>query len=273
MPLTDSYPRAIAAAMRAVQLDDSLAEAHRALAFGDFYGAGDYVESEKQFLRAIQLDPKDPVTRRWYANAFAVPGRFEESLRQFDKSQELDPASHSTLSDKGIVLFDAGRKDEGIALLRDVERTNPEFYSPHVYLMQISFELHDYRTFLEEGQKAAEVRNDPVLKDIMASARDGYAKSGVSGLLKNFYTKQREYWAEGKYLSGMLAKTCVAMGRREEALRFLEIAYYRHESDALWCLSDPDLRSLKDEPRYKELLKKIHFPQAPVDARAATDPR
>jgi tetratricopeptide (TPR) repeat protein len=139
----------------------------------------------------------EPVTRRWYANAFALPGRYEESLQQFDKSQELDPASQSTLSDKGIILFNSGRREEGIALLKDVERTDPEFYSPHFYLTIIGFELHDFRTFLDEGRKAAEVRNDAVLKDIMASAQAGYARSGESGLLKNLYTKQEEYYAMG----------------------------------------------------------------------------
>ncbi|MGD0631085.1 MAG: tetratricopeptide repeat protein [Terracidiphilus sp.] len=266
LPLTDSYPRAIAAARRAVQLDDSLAEAHRALAFADFYGAGDYVESEKEFLRAIELNPKDPVTRRWYANAFAVSGRYEESLEQFDKAQELDPASHSTLSDKGIVLFDSGRREEGIALLKSVERTDPQFYSPHFYLAIISFELHDFRTFLDEGQKAAEVRNDAVLKDIMASARAGYTRSGESGLLQNLYTKQEEYYAMGKYSPGMLAKTCVALGKRQEALDLLDAAFSRHEADALWSLVEPDLLTLKDEPRYKALVKKINFPQAPRGA-------
>jgi tetratricopeptide (TPR) repeat protein len=266
LPLTDSYPRAIAAARRAVQLDDSLAEAHRALAFADFYGAGDYVESEKEFLRAIELNPKDPVTRRWYANAFAVPGRYEESLEQFDKSQELDPSSHSTLSDKGIVLFDAGRREEGIALLKNVERTDPQFFSSHFYLAVISFDLHDYRTFLDEGQKAAETRNDPVLKDIIASARAGYAKSGQSGLLQNLYAKQEQYYAMGKYSPGMLAKTCVALGKRQEALDLLYAAFSRHQADALWCLAEPDLLTLKDEPRYKALVKKINFPQAPGGA-------
>jgi tetratricopeptide (TPR) repeat protein len=274
LPLTDSYPRAIAAARRAVELDDSLAEAHRALAFSEFYGAGDWRESEKEFRRAIQLDPKDPVTRRWYANAFAVPGRYEESLEQFDKARELDPSSHSTLSDMGIILFNAGKTEEGIALLKDVERTNPEFFSPHAYLMEIGFERHDFRTFLDEGQKAAEVRNDPVLRDIIASARVEYERGGKSGLVKELYAKQKEYYAMGKYPPGLLAMTCVAMGKRQEALHLLEVAYSRHEADALWCLTDPELRTLKDEPRYKELVRKINFP-GPTDglpgASAATE--
>jgi tetratricopeptide (TPR) repeat protein len=268
LPLADSYPRAIAAARRALALDDSLAEAHRALAFSEFYGLGDWRESEKEFVRAIQLDPEDPITRRWYAEAFDQPGRYEEAQEQFDKAQELDPTSHSTLSDKGIGLYDSGRRAEGIALLRNVERTNPEFFSPHLYLMEISFDSHDFRTFLDEGQKAAETRNDPVQGDVIASARKGYAGAGDKGFLKSLYTKQKEYYDIGKYSPGMFAMTCVALGKRQEALDVLEAAYARHQPDALWVLAEPTLTILKDEPRYKALVKKINFPPPRSDDRS-----
>jgi tetratricopeptide (TPR) repeat protein len=272
LPLADSNPRAIAAAKRALALDDSLAEAHRALAFSEFYGLGDWRASESEFLRAIQLDPKDPVTRRWYAEAFGQPGRYEEALEQFDKAQELDPSSHSTLSDKGIALYDSGRREEGIALLEDVERTNPEFFSPHLYLMLISFDSHDFRTFLDEGQKAAETRNDPVQKDVIASARNGYIIGGQSGLLKSLYTKQKGYYEIGKYSPAMFAMTCVALGKRQEALDVLEAAYTRHQPDALWTMAEPTLATLKDEPRYQALVKKIDFPATPRLAPTSSVP-
>jgi tetratricopeptide (TPR) repeat protein len=263
LPLTESYPRAIAAAKRAVQLDDSLAEAHRALAFAYFYGAGNWRDSETEFRRAIQLDPRDPVTRRWYATAFALPGRFKESLEQFDKARELDPTSHSTLSDEGITLFNSGKRDEGISLLKDVERTNPEFFSPHNYLMDIALIQRDYLTFLDEGQKAAEVRNDPVLKDIIAATRAAYTKGGEKALYRALYVKQEHYFALGQLAPGWLAKTCVALGKRQEALHLFEVSYTRHEADTLWWLTEPDLRALKDEPKYKELERKINFPTTP----------
>jgi tetratricopeptide (TPR) repeat protein len=260
MEESDAYPRAIAAARKAVELDDSLAEAHRALAFSEFYGNWDFVNAEKEFRRSIQLNPNDPVARRWYANAFAAPGRFQESLEQIDKAQELDPTSHSTLSDKGIMLFQAGKKDEGIALLKEVERTDPEFLSPHVYLMYLGFELRDYPAYLEEGEKAAEITNDPILKDMIASARAGYARDGERGLLKNLYVKQKQYYVAGKLWGTILAKTCVMMGRKQEALQLLEEGYAHRDSHVLFCLTHLDLLTLKDEPRYKALVKKINFP-------------
>jgi tetratricopeptide (TPR) repeat protein len=262
MPDNEAYSRAVVAAKRAVELDDSLAEAHRALAYSEMYGSWDFVDAEKEFRRAIELDPKNPEARRWYANAFAVQGRFPESLAQIDKAQELDPGSHATMADKGWMLYNAGRTDEAIATLKEVERSVPEFRSPHVYLMMIDLDLGDYPAYLAEGRKTADSMNDPVLKDIIASAQKGYARDGGRGLLHDLYAKQKEYYATGKVPGTTLAKTCVLMGRKQEALGLLEEAYRRHESEVFACLAHPDLLALKDEPRYKALVKKMNFPTA-----------
>jgi tetratricopeptide (TPR) repeat protein len=256
----DAYQHAAAAAQKAVDLDDSLAEAHRALAFAKMYGEWDFSGSEKEFRRAIELNPKDPDARKWYANAFGMPGRFAESLEQINMAQELDPYSHSILADKGSLLYNAGRTEEGIELLKEVERSAPEFRSPHYYLMEIYLDQRDYPSFLDEGEKSAEIMNDPALKDTIAFARIGYAREGGHGLLNNLYSRQREYYATGKVRATLLAKICVHMGKKQEALQLLEEAYSRHESFVFACLMQPDLLTLKDEPRYKALVKKINFP-------------
>ncbi len=123
----EAFSRSIIAAKKALALDDSLAEADRALAFGEMYGSWDFVDAEKEFRRAIELNPTAPVVHRWYANAIAVPGRFADSLQEMNKAQELDPTSHSPLADKGILLFNAGKPQEATELLRQVERSAPEF--------------------------------------------------------------------------------------------------------------------------------------------------
>ena len=272
MPDSEAYARAIAAARKAVELDDSLAEAHRALAFSEWWGAWEFVDGEKEFRRAIDLNPKDPITRKWYANVLSVQGRFPAGLEENEKSQELDPTSQSVLADRGWMLFNAGRKDEGIALLKEVERSTPEFLSPHYYLMTISLELRDYPSYLEESKKTAEAENDPVLKDIIESARAGYMRDGERGLLNNLYARQEEYYRAGKLSGTTLAETCILMGKKQEALQLLEGAYDRHESNVLACVSQPDLLTLRDEPKYKALVKRINFPQGPQTAQPGTVP-
>lgn len=274
----EAFPRAIAAAKKAVQLDDSLAEAHRALAFAEMYGNWDFNDAEKEFRRAIELDPNDAQARRWFANAFAVPSRYEEALTQLNKAQELDPTSNATLSDKGLLLANAGHTKEAIDLLREVERSAPEFRSPHLYLMRISLATGDYPAFLSEGESAAEVANDAVLKDIIAAAQAGYSRDGGPGLLHALYARQKEYYLAGKLAGTWLAKTCVLMGRKQEALHLLEVAYAHHENEVLSCLSHPDLLTLRNEPRYEALVAKIRFPMHPVNSDPDTssgteDPR
>jgi len=262
MPDSEAYARAMAAARKAVELDDSLAEAHRALAFAEWWGKWDFVDGEKEFRRAIELNPRDPVARKWHANVLAVRGQFDQSLAENRKAQELDPSSHSILADRGLMMFTSGRQREAIALLKEVERSAPEFLSPHSYLMEISLELRDYPAFLEEGERTAELANDPVLKDIIGSVRAEYRHGGERGLLNELYAKQRKYYLAGKLAGTLLAKTCIMMGRRQEALQLLEEAYKHHESSVLACYAQADLLTLKDEPRYRALLRQMNLPLA-----------
>jgi Tfp pilus assembly protein PilF len=271
MPDSEAYARAIAAAKKAVELDDSLAEAHRALAFSEWWGNWDFRDGEREFRRTIALNPRDPVARKWYANVLAVQGQFSDGLEENERAQELDPTSNSILADRGLMLFNSGKRDEGIALLKEVERSAPEFLSPHNYLMILSLELKDYPSYLEEGKKTAEIENDAALKDVIASARAGYERDGERGLLNSLYAKQKEYYQAGKLWGTDLAETCILMGKKQEALQLLEEAYNRHESDVISCLSQPDLLTLRDEPRYQALVKKMNFPKEQQLAQRAID--
>jgi len=268
MPENEAYARAIVAARKAVEIDDSLSEAHRALAFAEMYGNWDFANAEKEFRRAIELNPNDPEARRWYANAIAVRGRFRESLDQIDKAQQLDPSSHATLADKGWMLYNAGRTEEGVELLKEVERSVPDFRSPHVCLMRIGLDQRDYPGYLAEGAKTAEAVRDPVLKDIVAAAKAGYQRDGGRGLLNALYARQKQYRAAGKIGATVLARTCVLMGKKQEALQLLEEAYANHEPEVLSCLSHPGFLSMKDEPRYRALVRKIDFPGMSLESPA-----
>jgi tetratricopeptide (TPR) repeat protein len=250
-----------------VALDDSLAEAHRALAFAEMYGDWNFPGAETEFRRAIELDPRDPQARRWYANAMALAGRFPEALAQMNKAQELDPSSRATLADKGWMLFNAGRAQEGIGLLKEVERSAPEFRSPHYYLMEADLDLRNFPSFLSEGQLAAQTVGDAPLGEIVAAAKLGYQRAGGRGLLQALYAKEKFYYAAGQVHAALLAKTCVLMGRKQEALDLLEDAYRHHDVDALTLLSDPDLLTIKSDPQYQALVRKINYPLFPATAK------
>jgi tetratricopeptide (TPR) repeat protein len=263
MPESDAYTRSIAAAKKAIELDDSLADAHRALAFAEWWGKWDFADGEKEFRRAIELNPRDPIARNWYANVLSVEGRYPEALDENGKAQELDPASHSILADRGYILFYSGKKDQGIELLKAVEGASPNLGSPHSYLMNISLESRDYPAFLAEGKETAETRDDSVLKDIIGSAQTGYAQDGERGLLNNLYARQEEYHLAGKFPGATLAITCVMMGKKQEALQLLEEGYDHRDIFVLASATDPLLASLRGDPRYQALLAKLDFHPTP----------
>jgi len=108
------------------------------------------------------------------------------------------------------------------------------------------------------------------MKDTIAKARAGYARDGERGLLRNLHAAQKKYYSAEKIPGMLLARTCLRMGKKEEALQLIEEDYARHNAVFLWCLPDADFLSLKDEPRYKELLRKVSFPAAPQEVRPST---
>jgi hypothetical protein len=156
----------------------------------------------------------------------------------------------------------------GLNLLKEVEHSAPDFRSPHFYLMRIDLDLRDYPEFLAEGERTAQEGDDSVLKDIMASARAGYVHGGDRGLLNALYAKQKDYYRQGKLHASMLAATCVLTGKKQEALTILEDAYNQHDVEILAMLSHPDLLTLKDEPHYQALARKINSPPSRTERLA-----
>jgi tetratricopeptide (TPR) repeat protein len=272
MPEEEAYERAIAAAKKAIELDDSLAEAHRSLAFGEIWGNWDFAAGQREFQRALALNPRDPVTHLWFANAFSSPGWYPVCLREINRAQELDPASHAILADKGLLLFHAGQTRQGLELVKQVERTDPDFLSPHRYLASMYMTLGNYPEFLSESEKAAELSSDQMLKYTNAAAKAGFRRDGERGLFQDLYLAQKKLYLEGKLPGTFLAITCARIGRKEEALQLLREEYDKHSSKFLMLRDNPDLVTLKDEPGYQELLRKIHAPESPDSTKPSTLP-
>lgn len=266
MPDEEAYPRALAAARKAVELDDSLAEAHRCLGFAEVWGLWDFQDGEKEFRRAIELDPRDPLSHLWFANAFQGPGWYPVTLHEMDRAQELDPASSVILADKGIMLFESGQRQAGLELEEHLEHTDPDFLKPHYFLARMYWYLHDYPEFLQESQKVANLKHDPVLAQTNAAAKTGFQRDGERGLLADLSAVQKKLVAEGKLNIGFLAITDVRMREKAEAVRLLRDEYEKHLGEFVYARQDLDLRSLKDEPGYPELIEKLHVPVPPTIA-------
>jgi DNA-binding winged helix-turn-helix (wHTH) protein/tetratricopeptide (TPR) repeat protein len=257
MPASEAYPRALAAATRAVELDDRSSEAHASLAFVSFYGMWDAATADREFRRALDLDPNNAVAHHWYATYLMTLQRFPESLAEIERAQALDPASASVLADKGDLLFAAGHPEEAIALLKQVEHTEPTFLSPHRYLRQIDFSTGDYPGYFSESKKVALTLHDGVALAINTAAEKGFASGGVQGMLLSMEAVEKKYYSQGQFSPYALAQTCALLGDREEALRYLKIAYARHDESVIIMDTDLALNALHTDPAYRELASRV----------------
>jgi tetratricopeptide (TPR) repeat protein len=266
MPDAEAYSRALAASRKAVELDDSLAEAHRCLAYAEVWGLWNFEDGEKEFRRAIELDPRDPLAHLWFANAFHGPGWYTVSLHEIDRAQELDPGSSAILADKGMLLFESGQKHEGLEMEQQVERTDSVFLKPHYFLARMYWYLRDYPEFLQESQQVASLKHDPVLAETNAAANAGFRRDGERGLLTDLQAVQKRLAAEGKLNIGLLATTYVRMGERAEAVRLLREEFDNHLDEFPYARQDLDLLTLNDEPGFRELIDRLHVPNPPTIA-------
>jgi DNA-binding winged helix-turn-helix (wHTH) protein/Tfp pilus assembly protein PilF len=260
MPASEAYPRALAAAQKAVELDDQSSEAHAALAFALFWGNWDVAGAEREFRRAIELNPNNAAAHHWYATYLLTVGRHAESLAEIDSAQTLDPASKAIVADKGMLLYAAGRHDEAISLLKQLEATEPDFISPHRYLEDAYLFSGDYAGYLREWKQVAVLMKDNSTVKQVDAAEKGFATGGVEGMLQNTRALQTKLYQRGSLSPYSLAQTDALLGNKQEALQLLKIAYDKHDEAVIQMAADSDFIHLHDEPAYKDLVVRLGLP-------------
>lgn len=261
MPASEAYPRALAAAKRAVELDDQSSEAHASLAFALFYGTWDATGAEQEFRRAIDLNPNNAVAHHWYATYLATLGRSSEAISEIERAQTLDPASKSVLADKGRLLWSSGKRDDGAALLKQLEATEPDFVSPHRYLKDIYYTDGDYAHFLEEWKKEEVLMRDTSGLKVVDAAENGFSAAGKTGMLRNMLAMQQKLYERGLQSPYSLAQTNALLGNKQEALKYLKIAYDKHDDPVVQMKNDFAFVTLQDDPDYRELIARLGFPK------------
>ena len=260
MPGAEAYPRALAAAKKAVELDDRSSAAHASLAFVLFYGKWDIANADAEFRRAIDLDPNNAVAHHWYANYLMTVHRLPEAVTEIERSQALDPSSASILADKANILIQAGRQDEGITLLKQMEVTEPAFRSPHLYLKYYYLDTADYSDFLIESKKDALLLHDHSALAIATAAEKGFAAGGANAMFESMLRAQKKYYAQRLVSPVAVAETCADLGKKDEALQYLKAAYDQHDGLLLSLKDYRALDILHGEPPYRDLLMKMNLP-------------
>lgn len=282
----DARDRAMAAAKKALELDSSLPEAHRAVGYAN-WRSGNVSEAEKELHLAIQLDPEDSLSHLWLSNILASQNEFVECLAEINKAQELDPGSASILAIKGDRLYWMGSRDEGIALLKAAEHSEPRLAIAHWYLAAIAFHRRDYPTYLRESGAAAQLRNEPWLEDVTAKLSAAYDRDGERGLLKAAFAVQ-ESCGPPVYQVFLVSRTrkaidCLNHNRIAEALQLLEEANASNDKEfddfreafTSGSLHLQDVRAvsrLAQDPRFQALMKQKAELHKPAKLPVSPDP-
>jgi Tfp pilus assembly protein PilF len=260
MPDDEAYPRAMAAAKRAIALDDSLSGAHSSLGFGEFYWSWDAPGAEKEFRRAIELDPKSVNAHHWYATMLMSLGREKESLGEIDKAQQLDPQSTAILADQGLIIYHNEQTERAVAQLKQLEAAEPAFLSPHTYLAAIYYATRDCRNYLAEAKAAATVQHDEKRMKIVSAGERGLAAAGTRGMLTEILKVQKDLYAEGKVPAYDLAMTSAALDEKQDALKYLQAAYAKHEGAVVAMRVETTFRVLYGEKEFRKLLQQVGLP-------------
>lgn len=258
MPASEAYPRALAAAQKAVELDAQSSQAHASLAFVSFYGTWNVATAGREFQRSIELDPNNGVAHHWYATYLMSLRRYSESLVEIERAQALDPTSNSILADKAMILFNASRVDEAIALFKQVEEADPNFVSPHRALAGVYLQTGDPAGYLVEARKSALLLHDGPGLALVDAAQQAFAAGGNRALLQALLLENRRLYEQGAASPTAVAGASVLLGDKREALRYLEKAYRNHDDSLTEIEGGPTFHKLlRDEPEYRELVAKI----------------
>jgi TolB-like protein/Tfp pilus assembly protein PilF len=252
----DCYPKAIAAAKKALELDDTLAEAHTTLAIAIWLYDFDFSQAIREFQRAIELNPNYAIAHQQYGNILLTAlGRFDEAIAEGRKAVELDPLSLVINTDLGVDHFYGRRYDEAIAQLRKTLEMDSGYYFAHVNLGQ-ALEMKGARdAAIAEYQKARALNDDPSVLGLLARF---YGLSGNKTEAEKILNQLKELSTQRYVAAYSFALTYLGLGDKEEALRWLEKSYQdRAGADMGYIRVDPFLDPLRGNPRFEALAEKI----------------
>jgi len=254
----EAYAKGQAAALKALQLDDKLAEAHNALALVRFLYL-DFAGSIPEFQHAIALNPNYATAHHWYGfNPLSTLGRFDESIAEGKRAVELDPLSPVINSDLGSILMVARRYDEAIAQLRKTLDLDPTFSLAHGALGEALQFKGDLPGAIAEYTKAQELGGDPRSRVLMAAAK---AQSGDKDAAVRMLAELEEASHNREIPGAQRAVLYLSLGNRAEAIHCLEQSVADHDSqDVAWIKVYPRWDPLRGDARFEALVQKVLGP-------------
>jgi tetratricopeptide (TPR) repeat protein len=255
LPPSDVMPKARAAAERALEIDEQLAEAHATLAFSKLIYDWNPQAAEIEFNRSIQLNPKYPTARQWHAYNLAAVGSFDEALAEIDRAHKLDPLSIVINNDMAEICYWAGHYEQTIMLCRRAIEMDAEFV-PSYFVLGFAYEATGK---MEEAiavyQKAREISSDdPWVIGILGHA---YAAAGRREEAERLLEELKEM-AKGQPASPYnMAVVCAGLKNNDDAFEWLELARLNRSAPMVFINIEPFFDDLRADPRFANLLERM----------------
>ncbi|MCA1850405.1 MAG: tetratricopeptide repeat protein, partial [Acidobacteria bacterium] len=252
-PPSEGMTKAQEFARQALSLDDSLAEPHATLGLTRLSYGYDFAGAEREYQRAIELNPNYVTAHQWYGEMLTCVGRFDEAAAEYRRALELDPLSLPVNWEYARFFYYARRFDEAIARYGKVFELDAGFTAAHRTLAEVYRVKGDYAKAIEEQAKAFELEGE--LRKA-ALLREAFAKGGWNGFLRLVTAEDSPL----KYRHAIVARAHLQLGEKDKAFAELNKAYETRESPLQWLKVEPQFDPLRDDPRFQELLKKVGFP-------------
>jgi TolB-like protein/DNA-binding winged helix-turn-helix (wHTH) protein/tetratricopeptide (TPR) repeat protein len=250
LPSNQRWPMERAATEKALTLDPNLAEAHFAMGRVKFFYERNFAAAEREFKRAIELNPSSADAHDWFALYLSSQGRLAESEAETELAERLDPSDYLNCT-----CTSGGEVERGISLLKNEIALNPEEGSAHLELAKCYATKGMQKEYIDELQRTASLFGFPKFAKQIARA---YATAGYQAALRA--------WAEGLDENGvnrplMVAETYVRLGDKDLALQWLERGYSEHDDDMVFLNSEAVWHPLRSDPRFKDLLRRVGLSQ------------
>ncbi|HVF46111.1 MAG TPA: winged helix-turn-helix domain-containing protein [Pyrinomonadaceae bacterium] len=253
----DVSPKAKAAALKAVELDGSLSEAHTALAVISFWYDFDPASAETHHLRALELDPNSAQSHFAYAHLLSNTGRHEKALAEIRRALELDPVSLAANALQGQILFFAGKDDEALRSLQATAEMDKNFWLAPLFMSRIYLKKGMWEEAIASAKTAADLTRGNA--EAVATVGYAHAKAGRVDAARGII-RELEDRAKTRYVPAYgIAAIYAALGENNTALDLLERSY--SQRDALMVFLKVDLKwdDLRSEPRFAELMRKMNL--------------
>lgn len=252
-----AYPAARGAALNALRLDNSLADAHASLGMIAFYYGWNWSESEQEFQQALALNPNDVGAETWYGLNLAAMGRVEEAVDLVQRAKEIDPLSPEINVVLGHLYYSSRQYEKAIDVYRKVIQLNPNFARAHMRLGMTYMAQHALGDSVHEYEEAKRLSGaDPYVDGLLGCAE---ALSGNTAaaqkLLKELKLRSRD-----QYIPAFsIALVYIGLGERDRALEWLEQAYQDRSAYMVYAKTDPLLDPLRSDPRFISLLHRMRL--------------